>query len=417
MKSSMNIDMMEVTRLTQAGRLEEAMRLLQGGRAEPAPARQPEARSERETVELRRVGDEWSMPGRAPKQAPRQPSGREAPGAGKASGTAHPSELADRIKTNLFSAPFADKLRQSVPAGFRKREAVAVPVAAGASFLEKDFQSAVGARPYKLYVPSTYKAGDDARPLIVMLHGCTQSPDDFAIGTKMNELAEERNCLVLYPGQTKAANASMCWNWFSAKDQQRHGGEPEIIADMVRGVMGDYNVDPRRVFAAGLSAGGAAAAILGQRYPDLFAAIGVHSGLACGAARDMPSAFAAMQGRGGASSGDTSIPAIVFHGTGDTTVAPDNARSVGEQARGGASTRETVVTGRSDGGVSFTRTIHHAASGSTRPDAPRQETWLLAGMGHAWSGGDPKGSYTDPSGPDASREMLRFFDEVAGAGA
>jgi poly(hydroxyalkanoate) depolymerase family esterase len=289
-------------------------------------------------------------------------------------------------------------------AGAEPRPPVVVPD--GARFLAATFSNHAGSRPYKLYVPSSYHG--QPVPLVVMLHGCTQSPDDFAAGTRMNEAAERHACLVAYPGQTSSANRQKCWNWFSAADQQRDAGEPSLIAGITRAVMAEYAVDPRRVYVAGLSAGGAAAAVMGDTYPDLYAAIGVHSGLACGAARDLPSAFAAMQqgGDGPPRSGSRIVPTIVFHGDRDTTVNPRNAEAVAAQSAQATPLTTRSEAGRVAGGHAYTRTRHITANGETVI-----EHWQIHGAGHAWSGGSPAGSYTDPRGPDATAEMLRFFLE------
>ena len=294
-----------------------------------------------------------------------------------------------------------------------------VPV--GGQFLERSYCNHAGARPYKLYVPRGYRA--QPVPLIVMLHGCTQSPDDFAAGTRMNEMAEEDTCLVVYPEQVASANASKCWNWFNRDDQQRGRGEPALIAGITREVMAEYKIDERRVYVAGLSAGGAAAAIMGATYPDLYAVIGVHSGLACGCASDLPSAFAAMRS-GGASPGSQApwlskkahepfgatqraVPTIVFHGDLDKTVHPSNGDEVLTQfgAEIGDS-RPAVESGQVLGGHSYSRTRLCDASGQAI-----FEKWVIHGAGHAWSGGSPAGSFTDPRGPNATREMFRFFRE------
>jgi poly(hydroxyalkanoate) depolymerase family esterase len=241
-----------------------------------------------------------------------------------------------------------------------------------------------------------------------MLHGCTQSPDDFAVGTRMNQIAEEQKFLVAYPAQASSANFGKCWNWFSSADQQRDQGEPSLIAGITREIIAQFPVDSARVYVAGLSAGGAAAANMGALYPDLYAAIGVHSGLACGSASDMSSGFAAMKQGASAKSrrGDGSVPAIVFHGDQDATVHPANSDEVVIQATSGADLQASVTSGVAPGGRKFTRTVH--ADDAGRPVA---EQWTLHGAGHAWSGGDPAGSFTDPRGPDASREMMRFFSQ------
>jgi poly(hydroxyalkanoate) depolymerase family esterase len=228
----------------------------------------------------------------------------------------------------------------------------------------------------------------------------------------MNDLAEEQTFLVAYPAQAQSANVSRCWNWFSANDQQRDQGEPSLIAGITRQIMRDFPVEPGRVYIAGLSAGGAAAAIMGATYPDLYAAIGVHSGLACGAAVDMPSALVAMR-QGGAAAAPAwrqrvesggAVPTIVFHGDRDTTVSPVNGDQVITQSKAAADLGTTVSRGETPGGISYTRTVHADESGR-----PVLEQWVVHGAGHAWSGGSAAGSYTEPRGPDASREMMRFF--------
>ncbi len=297
-------------------------------------------------------------------------------------------------------------LAGDVVRGRTKRPSPTIAVPDGAQFLVRSFANDAGSRPYKLYVPAGYRAGAPV-PLIVMLHGCTQTPDDFAAGTRMNELAGSGNFLVVYPAQTRSANMQKCWNWFNVTDQARDAGEPSLIAGITRQVMADYSVDAARVFVAGLSAGGAAAAIMGHAYPDLYAAIGIHSGLACGVARDLPSAFAAMrQGAGGPGAG-TIVPTIVFHGDRDTTVNPLNGDAIVSQSASNAVARTRVEVGQVPNGRSFTRTVHSDAR-----DRTVVEHWVVRGATHAWSGGSSSGSYTDPLGPNASVEMVRFFLEI-----
>ena len=277
-------------------------------------------------------------------------------------------------------------------------------------FVTGAYANQAGARPYKLYIPTTY-AGQPL-PLVVMLHGCTQTPDDFANGTRMNALAEEQQCLVLYPEQTRAANHSRCWNWFKRGDQCRDQGEPAILAGMTREVMNRYRIDPARVYVAGLSAGGAMAAVLGAAYPELYAAVGVHSGLACGSAHDLPSAFAAMRGMMAGRDAEPTpqalaTPTIVFHGDRDKTVHPRNSEQVVSQSMGrndASGADASTQRGQVPGGHAYTRTVHCDSTGRVV-----LEHWLVHGGGHAWFGGSPHGSYVDPKGPDAAREMIRFF--------
>lgn len=273
---------------------------------------------------------------------------------------------------------------------------------AKSSFRKCGYAGPAGALDYWLYVPANALP---MMPLVVMLHGCTQSPEDFARGTAMNGLADELGFVVAYPGQSRDANAQKCWNWFRPEDQQRGRGEPARIAAVTEQVIRDQRCDPARVYVAGLSAGGAAAAIMGAAYPDLFAAIGVHSGLACGTASDMLSAFSAMRGGGTARETAHFVPVITFHGDRDTTVSEINSRTIiaaAAQSCGALDTRQE--TGTTTGGRRFTRAV---SSDSQGRDVIEQ--WTIHGAGHAWSGGAASGSYTDPTGPDASREMVRFF--------
>ncbi len=306
----------------------------------------------------------------------------------------------DRVGKGSASLPF------SVPGFEQPKSEPPANVPRGAHFLSGVYKNEAGSRPYRLYVPASYRRERPA-PLIVLLHGCTQSPEDFAAGTRMNEAAEKAGCFVLYPGQTSSANQQKCWNWFQPADQARDAGEPSLIAGMTRMVMADYAIDRRRVFVAGLSAGGAQAAIMGEAYPELYAAIGVHSGLACGAARDMPSAFMAMQ-RGGdfhaTANGKSPVPAIIFHGDHDRTVNPKNAEAVVAQTVRGATPATKRDSGQVPGGRAWDRVRYTDSSGRVLV-----EQWTIHGAGHAWSGGSSAGSYTDPSGPDATKEMLRFF--------
>src|SRR5258706_5961745 len=279
--------------------------------------------------------------------------------------------------------------RPTIPAASTAPAPVPAAPRGESRFVLASYANGSGTRAYKTYIPARDEG--QPRPLVVMLHGCQQTPDDFAARTRMHELADEMGFIVAYPEQGSGANVARCWNWCQPDNQQRDDREPSLIAGITRAVIASYNVDARRVYVAGLSAGGAMAAIMGYTYPDLYAAIGIHSGLPYAAASDLPSAFAPMRG-GSPQPKSPRLPAIVFHGDGDTTVHPAN----GEQRF----TSPTVETGGGRG-PKYTRTVSVGK--------PALEHWLVHGAGRAWSGGSPKGSYTDPLGPDATRAMLRFF--------
>jgi poly(hydroxyalkanoate) depolymerase family esterase len=410
-------DMLEATRLTRAGQLTAATALLQralrGGTAPDTASAPTGEAAQAPAGRVPRIIDLTPEAVALTDFQPSSPAGHafgtgvSTPLAGLTPGMAQP-HLPEALRS------FLDRVNGIHPepgmGGLAKPFPAHLPdvVPDGGRFLSGSYANHAGSRAYKLYVPSGYHG--QAVPLVVMLHGCTQSPDDFAAGTRMNVVAEVHTCLVAYPAQAASANASKCWNWFSPRDQQRGGGEPSLIAGITRHIMRDYAVDPERVYVAGLSAGAAAAAIMGTTYPDLYAAIGVHSGLACGAASDLPSAFAAMSQGDAPVRGSGSrrmIPTIVFHGDRDSTVHPRNGdQVVAQSASAVAGLQTSVQRGRVPGGHAYSRTLHADARGQTV-----LEQWVVHGAGHAWSGGSPAGSYTDPRGPDAAREMLRFFLE------
>jgi poly(hydroxyalkanoate) depolymerase family esterase len=357
----MRDEMAEATRLTRSGRLAEATELIQKTLGQPAGG----------------VVDDQAHPvpgsARLPRRGPWRRPVWMPPGRGEA-----PAGRRVRVPRGRGEAP------------------------EGGQVLDGAYRSAAGARGYQLYVPSGYDGR--AAPLVVMLHGCTQTAADFAAGTRMSELAERDTFLVAYPQQPASANQRGCWNWFLPAHQRRDAGEPSLLAGITRQVMETHQVDAGRVFVAGLSAGGAMAAVMAVTYPELFAAAGIHSGLVHGAAHDVPSAYAAMrQGpppRDGAPS--PGIPLIVFQGGRDTTVAPANAEAL--LRPWSVTARVEVVQGRG-----WTRRIYRAGPGRVVA-----EGWTVDQLGHAWSGGSPQGTYTDPDGPDASAELVRFFFEQTG---
>ncbi|MGI9952784.1 PHB depolymerase family esterase [Moorellaceae bacterium AZ2] len=283
-------------------------------------------------------------------------------------------------------------------------------------------------RTYKVYIPTGYQSGTPV-PLVVMLHGCTQDPDQFAAGTQMNLIAEQNNFIVVYPDQPSSSHPNKCWHWFDPFHQSRGSGEPSVIAGIVNQVKSEYTIDDNRIYVAGLSAGAAMAVIMGATYPDVFAAIGVHSGLEYKAATSEINAWNAMfQGgpdpnqQGAAAynamgSYKRVVPTIVFHGTSDYTVYPINGHQVLSQwaqtndlASDGSDNNniddvaDATINGSVPSGRTYTRYVYKDNS-----DLVIMEKYMVDGMGHAWSGGSSSGSYTDPQGPNASQIMWEFF--------
>jgi len=300
------------------------------------------------------------------------------------------------------------------------------------AFTRGSFTNEYGTRDYRLYVPSGYE-DQGGVPLIVMLPGCRQDAEDFAAGTQMNVLAEREGFLVLYPEQHLSANPLGCWNWFEPANQERGNGEPSIIAGATDRVIADYNVDTDRVYVAGISAGGAMTSIMGATYPDLYTAIAVHSGLEYKAAGNNRAALAAQRDGGpdpdrqgylaflSAREEARVLPTIVFHGEEDEEVDVVNAHQALSQwaqtndysydgSDNDSITDEPADTLREQTpeGYGYVRYVYENPEGDVI-----MEKWIVDGLGHAWPGGDPKGSYTDPAGPDASEEIIRFFESVS----
>lgn len=401
-------DMLEATRLTGAGRLTEATDLIQrslsGAGATPDSIEPPTLDLTAEPVE-----------DRAFRSAEVKDPTAQATSSTQAKSSAQAVPVPERVREALGEAvgavrgfgrgvaPVLKGLGAGLarPAMQRQSTTAARPPEGEGAFVTRTVSGLEGARDYRLFIP--------ARPqhpaaLVVMLHGCNQTADDFAVGTDMNRHAARDGLFVAYPVQTGRANPQRCWNWFEPRHQGRDSGEAAIIAAITRAVMTDHAIDPARVFIAGLSAGGAAAANVARAYPELYAAVGVHSGLAAGCARDVGSAMMAMQmGASGPASG-LRIPTIVFHGEDDPTVSIRNADQLLAQAGAAGLTAERDAFEGT--GHAFTRTRYAEAGGGGV-----LESWRVRGAGHAWFGGTASGSYTDPRGPDASRAMLDFFAE------
>ncbi|WP_077002622.1 PHB depolymerase family esterase [Variovorax sp. KK3] len=390
--------MTEATRLTRSGKLHEATQAIQRALKGALPGTVPGAESAAPT----RVGQPVTPPVARASEAANDPLVLD--GLTRVIDSAETQhDVATDIETDIATA---EKRVADAP-----REAETFE---DERWIDGSFTHQGRTLAYKLYLPPA-AAGvtPEPRPMVVMLHGCTQGPADFAAGTQMNALARDLGVVVVYPEQTQRANAQKCWNWFKPQHQQRGRGEPAVLAALAQSITAEHHVDAARVFVAGLSAGGAMADIVGRCYPDVFAAVGVHSGLPSGSATDLMSALAAMRSGAAAATNATGAsampPTIVFHGDADATVHVSNGAAIFEAARtnaeaAGAKPSARVAEGRSSGGQRYTRTVYTNAAGRSAA-----EYWQLHGAGHAWSGGSARGSYTDPSGIDASAEMMRFF--------
>lgn len=327
------------------------------------------------------------------------------------------------IKRALGLGANAAPAQQPVEAPDRAPVHVAAQSAAEsavASFTEQIFRFGDADYRYRVYFPATGHQDNRASlPLVVLLHGCKQDATDFALGTAMNALADHDKCVVLYPEQRPAVNPMRCWSWYDTAHQRRGAGEPGMIAALTRQVLHAHSADPARIYIAGLSAGGAMAALVARLYPELFAAVGVHSGLPAGAATNLISAMSAMRqgSHRTAFIGEPGnrLPTIVFHGDADATVHPDNGEKIVSAALAAWDAAGLALTKleRCEGEVathsdtpnrSTRRTTYSGTDGK-----PYVDYWAIGAGPHAWSGGNLAGSFTDPQGPGASRAMLAFF--------
>jgi len=288
-----------------------------------------------------------------------------------------------------------------------------------------EYTSSEGTRPWRLFVPSR---ATNAMPsmLLVMLHGCTQSANDFAAGSRMDVVAEEQGYFVLYPEQLAKANARSCWNWFDAAHQMHGHGEPSLIAGMVNEIARKYAIDAARVHLVGVSAGAAMATLTAVAYPQQFATLTSASGIGWRAATDVVRALTVMQKGGGdglptsqmmiAAMGSTAraVPTLVLHGGRDAVVNAKNADDLATQwvgvhdalrARNGepALLADAAAATRSDNGYTVNERSWRDSKGSARVTLIRIED-----LGHAWSGGSTVGTFTDAKGPDASRLIAAF---------
>ena len=413
--------MAEATRLTRQGRLAEATALIQQTLTSPAAARREPDAPRAEEPDTPRA----ELPDALRAQEPDAPRAEEETGgAGVRYPDPPPARPREGTQPMMIPRGWTRRLRAfrgrgTSDAGLAPPHAAPPGVAPG-RFDAYSYTNAAGTRGYRLYVPAGYTG--DPVPLVVMLHGGTQDAVTFAAATGMNDLAERDTFLVAYPEQPRSANPGQYWNWFTPRHQSRDAGEPSLIAGITGQVMDDYAVDASRVYVAGFSAGGAMAAVMAAAYPDLYAAAGVHSGLAYAAADNLRSAYAAMKHGPKPRSRPPAptLPLIVFHGDRDAIVAPDNAADLIDDALAGSTDLHlgttdlplgrppTGVTSRGQvpGGHAYTRICYASPGGGILA-----ERWSIHQSGHSWSGGVPHESYTDPRGPDASKEFVRFFNE------